>query len=220
MTQHSRGAIARRGALIAFEGIDGTGKSTQIALLAEQLRALGYAVVTTREPTDGAYGKKIRTILKDRSLVTPEEELRLFLADRQEHITTVIAPALAAEMMVLTDRYYFSTVAYQGAAGHDPDEILRQNETFAPKPDLVLLLTASPTVGRERIYRLRKETPDSFEEHGYLDKVATIFATMKQQYIRRIDAQQPIATVHQEIMQHVRQLLAVLTILPTHGAKK
>ena len=103
------------GLLIALEGIDGTGKTTQLKMLAEVLLSLGYDVVATREPTDGRYGQRIRQVLRDRSSMTPQEELELFLLDRKEHVTTIINPGLAAGKIVLTDRYYLSTVAYQGA---------------------------------------------------------------------------------------------------------
>lgn len=118
--------MERKGLLIAFEGIDGTGKTTQIELLAEILRQRGLSVVATREPTDGQYGRKIRELYKNRKSVTPEEELALFLDDRREHVAQVIAPALASGKVVLTDRYYYSTAAYQGAAGHDPQKSLPQ----------------------------------------------------------------------------------------------
>lgn len=106
-----------RGKLIAFEGIDGTGKSTQIKMLADRLTAEGLSVLSTREPTDGTFGKKIRELFVSREKVSPDEELALFMDDRREHVTSVIEPALAKGMIVLTDRYYFSTAAYQGAEG-------------------------------------------------------------------------------------------------------
>jgi len=121
----------RAGLLIAFEGIDGTGKTTQIRLLAEKLTARGHRVVATREPTDGKYGRKIRELFTKRHHVSAQEELDLFIADRKEHVREVIAPALAAGKIVLTDRYYFSTAAYQGAAGQDPEKIIKLNQAFA-----------------------------------------------------------------------------------------
>jgi dTMP kinase len=105
------------GFFIIFEGIDGTGKSTQLHLLAEKLKQLDYAVVSTREPTNGPYGKKIRELFVDRTAATLEEELELFIADRDQHVQEVIAPALADGSIVICDRYYLSTVAYQGARG-------------------------------------------------------------------------------------------------------
>ena len=114
------------GLFIVIEGIDGTGKSTQLHLLAEKLRQLGYAVVATREPTNGPYGQKIRELFVDRGAVSQEEELELFIADRDQHVKEVIAPALADGCVVICDRYYLSTIAYQGANGMDLD--LRSEE--------------------------------------------------------------------------------------------
>ena len=121
-----------KGILIAIEGIDGTGKSTQLKLLGDYLRRRGCTVVETREPTEGPYGQKIRKLYVDRGQCTLEEELELFIEDRRQHVREVIAPALAQGHVVLTDRYYFSTAAYQGAAGMDPDEVFARN-SFAPR---------------------------------------------------------------------------------------
>ncbi|MDH3776874.1 MAG: dTMP kinase, partial [Desulfobulbaceae bacterium] len=100
------------GLFIVFEGIDGTGKSTQLHLLAEKLRQLGYAVVATREPTNGPYGQKIRKLFVDRGSVSQEEELELFIADRDQHVKEIIKPALSDGCVVICDRYYLSTIAY------------------------------------------------------------------------------------------------------------
>ena len=140
----------KRGLLIAFEGIDGTGKSTQLPLLADWLRGQGCAVVETREPTDGPYGREIRALYRDRSRVSRERELELFVLDRRQHVTECILPALEQGRIVLTDRYYFSTAAYQGAGGSDPAAIFAAN-AFAPEPDLVLLLTLPVAAGVARI---------------------------------------------------------------------
>jgi dTMP kinase len=198
----------RPGILIAIEGIDGTGKSTQLRLLAAELARRGYEVVATREPTEGPYGRKIRELFLDRRQVSPDEELALFLADRREHVRDVIAPALAAGKIVLTDRYYFSTAAYQGAAGHDPEAILRENESFAPEPDLVLLLELPPAQGIDRIESLRGDRLNDFEQEHNLRRVAAVFATLERPFIVRIDGAQGVAAVHGRILAHVERLLA------------
>lgn len=198
--------MAEKGVLIAFEGIDGTGKTTQIELLAEVLRRRGLQVVTTREPTDGQYGRKIRALYKDRQSVTPEEELALFLDDRREHVAQVIAPALARGQVVLTDRYYYSTAAYQGAAGHDPQKIIAANELFAPVPDMVIMLEAPVSLGVHRVQKLRGETLNDFEQEGALARVARIFAELKGANIRRIDGTGDAASVHALIMLAVAEL--------------
>ncbi len=199
--------MGKKGLLIAFEGIDGTGKTTQIRLLAEALRGRGLRVVETREPTDGTYGQEIRRLYKNRNSVTPEEELALFVADRREHVRQVIAPALAEGRVVLTDRYYFSTAAYQGAAGMDPGKIIAENEAFAPRPDLVLLLEIPVSLGIHRVEKVRGETLNDFEQAGVLARVAEIFAGLKGEYLRRIDGSGDAPDVHARIMAQVAPLL-------------
>jgi dTMP kinase len=197
------------GLFIVFEGIDGTGKSTQISLLAEKLKSRGYSVVATREPTDGPYGKKIRELFVNRAAASREEELELFMADRRQHVESVIVPAMAEGQIVLCDRYYLSTAAYQGANGMDPDDILSRNKTFAPVPDLALILEIEPALGIHRIQAHRHESPNTFEEESNLQKVADIFSSLREEYIRRIDASQNVEEVHQQVMQEVEKVLAM-----------
>jgi dTMP kinase len=200
--------MGKQGILIAFEGIDGTGKSTQINLLAEHLVALGHEVVTTREPTDGTYGRKIRSMFESRHKLSAAEELQLFMDDRREHVKELISPALVAGKIVLTDRYYFSTVAYQGAAGHDPARIIAENEAFAPVPELVILLDLSPAEGARRIRSGRGEMLNDFEQEDELARVATVFDGLDMDYIKRIDASGSPAEVQMEIVTRVDELMA------------
>lgn len=199
--------LVNGGMLIVFEGIDGTGKSTQLHLLAERLGQLGYAVVSTREPTDGPYGRKIRELFVDRGTVSHDEELELFIADRDQHVQEVIAPALADGCVVLCDRYYLSTVAYQGANGFDPDFIMGKNKDF-PVPDLAIIFEIDPAQGIHRIQNQRNEHPNTFEEESNLRKVAAIFASMQQGYIRRINASDTIENIHGQVFEAVEKALA------------
>lgn len=196
------------GLLIAFEGIDGTGKSSQIHLLAETLRGQGVAVVATREPTDGEYGQRIRALYVQRDAVSREEELALFIADRRQHVARVIIPALVAGRVVLTDRYYYSTAAYQGANGLDYKDILRQNEGFAPRPDLVLLLQIPVAEGLRRIRMNRGERPDTFEGEEYLERVVAMYNRLADTNIIRIDGLGSVDEVQKRVFAAVRPLLA------------
>jgi dTMP kinase len=110
------------GAFITFEGIDGCGKSTQLRLLASQLRVRGVPVVATREPGGTTLGQKLRTALLDvQEQVDPLAELLVFAADRAHHVRTLLLPALKQNQVVLSDRYADATVAYQGGGrGFEP----------------------------------------------------------------------------------------------------
>ncbi len=195
-----------KGKLIVFEGTDGTGKSTQLKLLANALQKKGLAVVSSFEPTNGVYGQKIRKLYSNRKDTTLEDELELFLADRREHVETLIAPALAEGKIVLCDRYYLSTMAYQGAAGLDPATIYKKND-FAPTPDLALLFYAPIETGVTRITESRGDTLNDFEKKEYLAQVAVQFAKMELSFIKRIDANRSIETIHKDVMYLVQELL-------------
>jgi dTMP kinase len=197
----------RPGLLIALEGIDGTGKSTQLPLLAAYLRGRGHAVIETREPTDGPYGQQIRVLYRNRKQVSPERELELFVLDRRQHVTECIRPALDRGAIVLTDRYYFSTAAYQGAAGCDPAHVFARHD-FAPEPDLVLLLTLTVEESISRIRNLRGEALNDFEQQEQLEKVASLFASFPHSCIVRIHAARPTEEVQSSIRTAVQQLLA------------
>lgn len=161
------------GVLIAFEGIDGAGKTTQAKKLQIKLEAVGEATIATKEPTDGQYGKILRASAKNGRL-SPEEELNLFERDRKEHLELVIEPALASGKTVILDRYFYSTVAYQGQRIGNPKEIEKDNRTFSAIPDVVFLLDVDPALGIHRING-RGDNPNKFERIRDLAEVRKIF---------------------------------------------
>lgn len=179
------------GALIVLEGIDGSGKTTQQPALARALRERGHDVLETREPTAGAWGQRIRAMARSHERVAPEEELRWFVEDRREHVEREIAPALAAGCTVLCDRYFLSTVAYQGARGLDWREILAESERRFPLPDRALLFELAPETGLARVRERGGPPEPAFERLAYLRQVAAIFAALDRAYVRRIDAAAP-----------------------------
>ncbi len=195
----------RKGILIVFEGTDGTGKSTQLNLLAQALKVRGLDVISSFEPTNGEYGQKIRALYSNRKNTSLEDELELFLADRKEHVETLINPALASGKIVLLDRYFLSTVAYQGAAGLDTAVILKKN-AFAPVPDLAVLFHAPIQTGITRITENRGDTLNDFEKEEYLRKVKTQFEQLDLPCIRRIDADRSIEEIHQDVLHLVQSL--------------
>ena len=196
-----------RGLLIVFEGIDGSGKTTQIRLLDERLRREGYDVICLKEPTDGPWGQKLRQLAQHgRQQVAPATELEWFLQDRREDVEHNIQPALARGQLVLLDRYYFSTIAYQGVLQFDPEELRARNEAFAPAPDLLFLLDVTPKLGLQRVQK--RGEPSHFESLDYLKQVAAIFATLQFPYLRRINTSADLTAVQEHIWQNVVTLLA------------
>lgn len=184
------------GWLVVVEGIDGAGKSTVLRRLAALCAERGLPCVSSGEPTRGPWGMKLRQSMSEGRL-SLDEELDLFLKDRAEHVATLIRPALVEGKVLLLDRYYLSTAAYQGARGADPAEILEANEKFAPQPDLVLLLDFDPDGGLARI-RARGDAPNTFEEAEQLRAVRRIFLGLQRPFIRRVDASRPAEEVFTE----------------------
>lgn len=196
--------MAKRGVFIIFEGIDGSGKSTHIKALAEELRSQGYSVLQTSEPSKDRIGNFIRRYAeRNDSRLTPETEALLFAADRFEHVKTVIEPALRRGRIVISDRYLYSSLAYQGAGGLDLDWIREMNR-FAPKPDLGILLDILPEYSLQRVKR-RKTV---FEDSDYLRKVRNIYLQLVEEgELVRIDADKPRKAVQAEIFSIVQKLL-------------
>ncbi len=190
-----------RGVLLAFEGIDGSGKSTQARLMADWAEARGLEVVRTREPTHGPWGQKIRNA-RFTARLSPEDELAAFMADRQEHVTQVLRPALARGALVVIDRYYYSTVAYQGARGFDPKVLLAQNRAFAPVPDMVVLVDVDPHVSLARI-QSRGEGQDLFENLSQLSQVRALFLSLTDAHITLIDGNRAEEVVFTDVLRHV-----------------
>jgi len=174
----------QRGLFIVIDGIDGTGKSTQARRLAAWFAARGREVVLSREPTDGPWGAKLRESAATGRLA-PADELQCFLNDRRQHVAETITPALAAGKVVILDRYYFSTMAYQGARGFDPAEIRLLNEAFAPVPDLLLILDLGVDAALQRIGS-RGDTANEFEQHANLRRCRDIFLALKDEPFTRV----------------------------------
>ncbi len=192
------------GLFIVIDGIDGTGKSTQTRRLADWFRSQGREVVLSREPTDGPWGKKLRESMTAGRL-SAEEELECFLNDRRQHVEELIQPALDQGKVVILDRYYFSTMAYQGARGFDPQAIRERNEAFAPRPDLLIILDLDVDTAHQRIGH-RGDSTNEFEKRDSLTKCREIFLSLKDEpFVRVVDSNADLDTVSDRIIHVVSE---------------
>jgi dTMP kinase len=195
------------GKLVVFEGVDGCGKSTQIARLAEHLRTGGHTLRVTREPTEGPAGQRIRAMARSGEAVSAEQELAWFVEDRHAHVDGVVQPALDAGEIVVCDRYTLSTVAYQGARGLDAAALLVESEATFPIPDLALLLEIDPERALARVRARGGASEPVFEHLDRLERVAAIYRALDRPYIERVDADRPETEIASEIAAIVRRRL-------------
>jgi dTMP kinase len=201
--------------LVALEGIDGVGKSTQAKRLSGIFAEQGYDVLSLHEPSDSPWGRRLRDAKRvGRRILAPAQELELFLQDRRYDVAARINPALAARKLVLMDRYYFSTIAYQGALGIDPERIRQLNEVFAPVPDAVCLLLVSPSQALERIRQGRGQADDVFEREDYLKRVDEVFRMLRGPHIYPIAADQPIDVVTATLQKKIQAILGAYSLTP------
>ena len=211
------------GRFITFEGTEGCGKSTQIKLLADFLRSLGHRVRTIREPGGTPIGEEIRHTLKhskSNHAMTPEAELLLMNASLAQLVREIIRPALAEGEIVLCDRFYDSTTAYQGYGRELDLEKVKSVIEFAvgeTKPDLTLFLHVPPEVSAERLRSRQSTLPlelqrDRFEEadRKFFERVAHgygVIAASEPQRVKFVNGAQPVDKVCAAIWELVRPVL-------------
>jgi dTMP kinase len=220
--------MSRRGKFITIEGLDGTGKSTQMRRLAAALRAAGHKVVETREPGGTGTGDRIRKVVLDSATagLSPLAEMALMFASRAQHIAEVIEPALAAGAIVLCDRFTDSTEAYQGGGrklGSEPVRELHRVLCGNLQPDLTLLLDSSLAASlgraRRRNRRASKSSSRSHDENRFEQETRAFFARVREGYsaiARReharvvvVDARGTPEQTHQRIVEVVRRKLRI-----------
>src|SRR5262245_48730398 len=192
------------GTLIAFEGIDGAGKTTLLNLLADELKAMGFPVVCSKEPTNGKWGRQIRRSARDGRL-SLAEELRILTEDRREHVRETILPAIVGGQTLLLDRYFYSTIAYQGSRGGDVESIAAAMTAEFPIPDVVFLIDVPADVGLARIAQGRSEVPNQFEQLDSLRAARQVFLNLAARYanIVTVDGTQPVEEVRMKILEHL-----------------
>jgi dTMP kinase len=192
------------GKFVVFEGLDGSGQSTQAKLLRDFLVKKDYQVVLTKEPTlDSQAGKKIRQILDKKTRVRPGQLQKLFADDRKEHLDKVIIPTLKKGKIVISDRYFFPSFAYGAADGCKLDWLIKINNEFL-LPDLTFILKVSPEVCLERIKK-RNEEITLFERKEKLAKVWQTYKLLPKKFenvklnVKLIDGEKTIKEVFFQI---------------------
>lgn len=203
-----------QGEFIVLEGLDGSGQSTQAALLAKHLEDTrlpdgqgGQRTVLTKEPTrETSAGREIRRALSHETAISPERLQELFADDRREHLARVIVPALEDSAVVISDRYCFSSFAF-GAVECELEWLIELNKDFL-MPDLAFLLAVRPETAIKRI-RARGSAVQLFETLEKLTKVCENYEAIAARFpnVVRIDAERPVPEVHEQIVEKVRGLL-------------
>lgn len=206
-----------KGLFITFEGADGSGKTTQIQKAAQQLTAMGYEVITSREPGGTQLAEKVRAIVLDAELpLNNTSEILLYLAARSEHIEKVIAPAVEQGKIVLCDRFSDSTLVYQGLAkglAYEQLEPLKKLNAFACagiKPDLTILLDGDTDVLLTR--RTLRGVSDRYENKGIefqrsLRSGFLQLAEKEPERIRIVNAEAAAETVAAAVFAEIKKLL-------------
>jgi dTMP kinase len=193
---------------IVFEGIDGSGKSTQCDLLFGHASAMGLQAVRLAEPTDGAWGRAIRSILRKADMPPADEQLRLFMLDREDDVKRNILPALKEKKIIIMDRYYYSTVAYQGAAGMTPERIIAENRAMRfPEPDRVYFIDIPPETAILRVTGRGNKTKEIFEKEYFLKKVRGIFLSIADERFLIIDGTKKIEDIFEIIKKDFMTLI-------------
>jgi dTMP kinase len=201
------------GLFISFEGGEGSGKSTQSKLLKEWFENEGRSVVLTREPGGTTLGKNLRKILLDNDTgeIAPRSEALLYAADRAHHVYTLIRPALERGDVVITDRYFDSSIAYQGAGRVlSSSEVARINRwaTESLFPTLTIILDQSADIGLSRIKNADRLESESIEFHNRVRQEYLQLAAMDPERYLVLDAQRPIIEIHQEITARISALIS------------
>jgi len=198
--------MEKRGKFIVIEGLDGCGKTTQVELLAEELREQGEKVIETNEPTGGLIGKLIRQVLEKKAVLSSDALQLLFVADRLDHLRNEIEPTLKKGEMVICDRYLWSTVAY-GSLNLDKNWLLSLHR-YCSYPDISIFLEVEPKTCLQRI-GLRGKGKTIFEEEGKLRKVWQVYQWLAEKFPKRViivDGEREPEKISREILNKISNL--------------
>ena len=199
---------------IVLDGMDGSGKSEMMKLLYDYLSKNNkYNILMTREPSNSKYGKEIRDILANESdpNINSDKMLELFIKDREEHLKNTIVPFLNKSNgheanIVISDRYYYSTIAFQATQGLDIKMLVELNKEFL-KPDIAFIFDIKPDIALERIKTRKKE---KFEQIGFMNKLREKFLELPKflnDNIKIIDASKDMNEVFENMREEVKKVL-------------
>ncbi len=195
---------------VVFEGIDGSGKTTISEAVFAHYKSIGHPAVRLREPSDGPWGRKIRELIRDDAMPGPEEQVRLFIRDREDDVTVNILPALLEGKMVLLDRYYYSNAAYQGALGLDAGRVIGENRSMGfPEPDRVYLVDLEPAEALRRV-RARNGAStgrDAFENEHFLASVRVAYLSIADGRFLVLDGRLTVRDIVESVVRDIDSLL-------------
>ena len=204
----------KQGKFITLEGIDGAGKSTQLAWIVELLQRAGLSAVVTREPGGTPLGEQLRALLLDKSIsMHPETEALLMFAARREHLDKVILPALTQGQWVISDRFTDASFAYQGGGrGLDSGKlsILEQWVQGTLQPDLTLYFDVPVEVGQQRVSQIKSVDRFEKEQADFFQRVRAAYLDRAKQFperIKRIDSSQSLAEVKAAVERTLKVML-------------
>ncbi len=196
------------GKFVVIEGLDGSGKSTQVELLVNFLKEKGKEVVLTKEPTmDSEAGRKVRQFLKGEIKIEPLELQKLYVQDRKEHLENKVIPSLKDGKFLISSRYAFSTFAYGASDGLDINELIKMNEHFL-LPDLTIVIDTLPENCINRI-EARNESKEFFEKKEKLEKVNEIYKKIPNMFenIVMVNGERPMEEVFQDVKKLIEKIL-------------
>ncbi|HSV97340.1 MAG TPA: dTMP kinase [Spirochaetota bacterium] len=195
---------------VVFEGIDGSGKTTICEAVFAHYTNAGFPVVRLREPSDGPWGRRIRELIQNDAMPGPEDQVRLFIEDREDDVAANIRPALDGGKMVLLDRYYYSNAAYQGALGLEAGRVIDENRRRGfPEPDRVYLLDLEPAEALRRV-RARggaSAGKDAFEREDFQASVRAAYLSIADGRFLILDGRMPAQSIIETVVRDIDSLL-------------
>ncbi len=199
-----------RPVFIVFEGIDGSGKTTICEAVYRHYTKTGFPAVRLREPSDGRWGRSIREMIRKDAMPAPEEQVRLFIRDREDDVATNIRPALESGKMVLLDRYYYSNAAYQGARGLDAGRVIEENRAMGfPEPDRVYLVDLDPAEALRRVLARNGALTgrDAFESEDFLASVRAAYLSIADGRFLVLDGMSAVRDIVESVVRDIDSLL-------------